>query len=337
MSQIRHIIFVLLIGVLLFPLSAQENIFARRFQNGSELYQHSRWQEASIEFRRAQESARTMNDWSAALYWLILSELANSDYGSALRDMAELEKHAPASPYARDMVYHRARIYFLQGYFEEALALFNRYNNSTTDDSKMSADRRAASFFWMGECLYTMSQFEEAQKFYAWVIARYPGSPKFEAASYRMDLIKQKKIEAELLALLQLSHEEALRTSEDYQRTIRTYEHTLNVYQRRITDLTNTSGTQNDVSRIQNESRLQSAVNEYKNDASNVRGSYAEAQVIHDSSLEEQFVPDVTQINQFHNPSLNQRNTIDSNESLRERARQLGNNVQQILRDGGAR
>jgi len=222
--------------------NAQESAqaqFARRYQNGSQLYRMARFQEAAIEFRRAQETAGNLNERSAALYWVILSQLAYSDFGSAVRDMEELERTAPNSPYNRDMVYHRARVYYNQGYFEEALFLFNRYNQSTNDSTKESADRRAASFFWMGECLFSMGQHEEAEKFYAWVIARYPESPKVEAASYRVDLIKQKKIEAELLALLQWSHEEALRTSEDYQKTIRTYEYTLNMYQRRIAELSN--------------------------------------------------------------------------------------------------
>ena len=320
MGQIKRFIILFLTAVILFPLAAQDNnVFERRFQNGAGLYQHSRWQEAAIEFRRAQENARTMNDWSAALYWVILSELANSDYGSALRDMDELEKNAPSSPYTRDMVYHRARIYFLQGYFEEALALFNRYNNLTTDDSKMSADRRAASFFWMGECLYTMGQFDEASKFYAWVIARYPGSPKVEASSYRLDLIKQKKIEAELLALLQMSHEESLRTSEDYQRTIRTYEHTLNVYQRRITELTNTTNNQN---------RGQEAIT--------LPPEENNLPLVSDALIEEEkIVPDLIQIDQFHSNQRIQDSNDENNDILREKARQLGNDVERLLKDSG--
>ena len=209
----------------------------RRYQNGIAFYQMSRWQEAAIEFRRAQEIAANINDWSQALYWVILSQMAYSDFGSALLDMAELERMAPGSAYTRDIVYHRARVYYIQGYFEEALHFFNRYNTSTSDVDRESSDRRAAAFFWMGECLYSMGQFDEAEKFYAWVIGRYPDSPKIEASAYRLDIIKQKKIENELLALLQWSHEETLRTSEEYQRTIRTYEHTLNLYQRRIAEL----------------------------------------------------------------------------------------------------
>jgi len=222
-------------------LGAQETpqAFAQRYQSGTQLYKLARYKEAAIEFRRAQETARNSNDKSAALYWVILSQMAYSDFGSAVRDMEELQKTAPNSPYARDMLYHRGRVYYNQGYFEEALFFFNRYNQSTTDSDRQAADRRAASFFWMGECLYAMGQHEEAEKFYAWVIAKYKESPKVEAAAYRIDLIKQKKIESELLALLQWSHEEALRTSEDYQKTIRTYEYTLNMYQKRIAELSN--------------------------------------------------------------------------------------------------
>jgi len=252
MRQRRRIFLVFLLGLMLFPAAfsaAQDNQsqYARRFQNGAQLYGLSRWHEAAIEFRRAQENAQNMNDWSQSLYWVILSQLAYSDYGSALRDMDELDRRAPNSTYTRDMVYHRARVYLIQGYFEEALILFNRYNSSVTDSDRQTADRRAAAFFWMGECLFSMVQYEEAEKFYSWVIARYPQSPKVEAAAYRIDLIKQKKIETELLALLQLSHEESLRTSEDYQRTIRTYEHILSIYQRRIAELANSNNVNQEI------------------------------------------------------------------------------------------
>jgi TolA-binding protein len=254
MVQRRRIFWLVFAGLMLFSAgfaSAQQNTtqspaqmsnseFARRFQNGSALYGFSRFQEAAIEFRRAQESATNTGDWSRSTYWVIISQLAYSDFGSALRDMDELQRTAPNSTYARDMIYHRARVYYNQGFFEDALSLFNRYNTSTSDTDQETAARRAAAFFWMGECLYAMGQLDEAEKFYAWVIGKYPYSPKIEAAAYRVDLIKQKKIEYELLALLQWSHEESLKTSEDYQRTLRTYEHTLNVYQRRISELTST-------------------------------------------------------------------------------------------------
>jgi len=216
--------------------SAQSN-YLLRYQNGIQLYNSSNWNEAAVEFRRAQEIAGNAHDWSQAIYWVILSELGFSDYGSAVRDMDELEKIAPNSSFARDMVYHRGRIYFNLGYFDDALLLFRRYIESVSDRHIEFENRIAAAFFWMGECLYKMGQYDEAEKFYVWVVDTYPESPKYDASSYRIDLIRQKKIEAELLALLQWSHEESLRTSEDYQRKIRTYEYTLNLYQRRLSEL----------------------------------------------------------------------------------------------------
>jgi tetratricopeptide (TPR) repeat protein len=308
MRQKRSIFlpFVLLFLVCIDFSGAQENgQYTRRYQNGAQLYKLSRFQEAAIEFRRAQETAVSPNDKAAALYWVILSQLAYSDFGSAIKDMEELERASPYSPYTRDMYYHRARVYYNQGYFEEALYLFNKYNQSTQDSDRQQAERRAASFFWMGECLYAMGQHEEAEKFYAWVVAKYTESPKVEAASYRIDLIKQKKIETELLALLQWSHEEALRTSEDYQKTIRTYEYTLNMYQRRISELSN------------NEDIIQFMNNQ------EFRQNENQPQVIEDISMP-------AEIQQPENTEYTY------NDYLIQRAKQLGNNVQEILNNNDA-
>ena len=226
-------------------ISAEEgdiSDYQRRFDNGTQLYFLERWPEAAMEFRRAQEISVNDEDWSEALYWVILSELADSDYGSANIDMNALSARAPNSTYARDMVYHRARIYFNQGYFEDALLLFKNYIDSVSHLSDaVTSDRIAAAYFWMGECLYRMGQFDEAEKFYVWVVDKYPRSPKYDASLFRLELIKQKKIETELLALLRWSNEESLRSSENYQRTIRTYEQTLNEYQRRIAELSGAS------------------------------------------------------------------------------------------------
>jgi len=240
---LRPIILCLLLLAAAFSAAAQSypSLYHQKFDYGGRYFNAARMTEAVAEFRGAQEAAVSLNDWAQALYWVIISELALADYGSALRDMDELEKHAPNSPFTYDMVYHRARAYFNQGFFEDALVLFKQFSDNIVSNDPQAADRKAAAFFWMGECLYTMGQFDEAENFYSWVVSKYPKSPKVEAAAYRIDLIKQKKIEAELLALLRWSHEESLRTSEDYQRKIKTYEHTLNSYQRRIGELSNDS------------------------------------------------------------------------------------------------
>jgi len=238
MKSCSLILGLLLLAQGLAAQQAENSQYLQKFQEGSRFYSEMRMYEAAAMFRSAQEISKTANDWAQATYWVILSEMALGDYGSALRDMDELDRITPKSSFARDMVYHRARAYYNQGYFEDALIYFKRYNDSVVSGDNESVDRKAAAFFWMGECLYSMGQFNEAEKFYSWVISRYPGSPKIEVSGYRIDLIKQKKIEAEILSLLRWSHEESLRNSEDYQRKIRTYENTINAYQRRIAELT---------------------------------------------------------------------------------------------------
>jgi len=324
MMNKRHA-FWLFFSVFLFASSvhifAQDN-FNRRYHNGTQLYKLARFQESAIEFRRAQEIAANANEKSAALYWVILSQLAYSDYGSAIRDMETLDKTAPNSPYAKDMVYHRARVYYNQGYFEDALYLFNRYNQSTVERDKESANRKAAAFFWMGECLFSLGQHDEAEKFYAWVVARYPESPKVEASAYRIDLIKQKKIESELLALLQWSHEEALRTSEDYQKTIRTYEYTLNMYQRRIAELTNSDNVTQQQITSQDFYQYEPPALPQNTDQN---GSRNEINIMDEPEL----IDEIPNFNE-HITEPEDAN-LSMSEYLIERARQLGNNVREIL------
>jgi len=235
-------LYSIILGLLLIAqgLSAQQygnSQYLHLFNEGSRSYNETRMYEAAANFRNAQEIARNVNDWAQATYWVILAELSIGDYGSAVRDMDDLDRIAPKTSFSRDMAYHRARAYYNQGYFEDALIFFKYYNDNIFSGDKEAADRKAAAFFWMGECLYSMGQFDEAEKFYSWVIAKYPNSPKIEVSSYRIDIIKQKKIEEELLSLLRWSHEESLRNSEDFQRKIRTYENTINAYQRRLAEL----------------------------------------------------------------------------------------------------
>jgi TolA-binding protein len=211
-----------------------EGQYSPRFIAGINLYQEARWLEAAAELRAAQETARNSRDWTEALYWVALTEIAASDYASALRDMDELEKGAPDSSRIRDIVYHRARAYYYLGYYDEAILLFKQYADHAGPGGE---SRKAAALYWIGECLYSMGQFDRAGDVFNLVVNEYPNSVKYEAASYRLDLIKQKKIEAELLDLLQWTHEESLRTAEDYQRREQTYEQVLSAYQDRFGEL----------------------------------------------------------------------------------------------------
>jgi TolA-binding protein len=213
-----------------------------RLRRGLEFYQQGRWREAIAELRRAQTEAVDPELKAEALYWIALSEISARDYAGAVQDIDTLELVAPESKRLREIPYHKGRALYYLGRYEEALLLLKLYADGIAGTSLLPADsegaaRKSAALYWMGECLYAMGQLDYAREIFSIVTQDYPRSAKFEASSYRLALIHQKKIEEELLNLLKWSHEESLKAIEEYQRRERSYDQALIAYQKRIAEL----------------------------------------------------------------------------------------------------
>jgi tetratricopeptide (TPR) repeat protein len=213
-----------------------------RLRRGLEFYRQSRWREAVTELRRSQAEALDPELKAEALYWIALSELSARDYAGAIRDMDQLELVAPESKRLREIPYHKGRALYYLGRYEESLLLLKLYADGIGGGSLLPAGsegsaRKSAALYWIGESLYAMGQLDYARDVFTIVTQDYPRSAKFEASSYRLALIHQKKIEEELLNLLKWSHEESLKAIEEYQRRERSYDQALIAYQRRIADL----------------------------------------------------------------------------------------------------
>jgi TolA-binding protein len=211
-----------------------------RLQSGLALYQEGRWREAAGELRRAEAEAVDPELKGEAYYWISLAELSSGDYRGAIRDMDALETTAPESKRLREIPYHKGRALYHLGRYDEALMLLELYAGGiggASPPGSSAAARKSAALYWIGECLYAMGQLDYARDIFMTVSTDYPGSAKYEASSYRLGLINQKKIEEELLALLKWSHEESLRAIEEYQRRERSYDQALIAYQKRIAEL----------------------------------------------------------------------------------------------------
>ncbi|MDR1279064.1 MAG: tetratricopeptide repeat protein [Treponema sp.] len=216
------------------PAVSPATRFSPRLQGGIRLYGEGKWREAVIELRRAQAEAANTEQRAEVLYWIALAELAAGEYGAAVQDMEELARIAPASPRRAELPYHTGRAYYYLGRYDEAVVLLTDYSGRVGEGGD---SRKSASLYWIGECLYALGQLDKAQEIFMVITEQYPQSAKFEASSYRVDLINQKKVEIELLALLKWSHEESLRTMEEYQRRERSYDQALIAYQKRIADM----------------------------------------------------------------------------------------------------
>ncbi|MDR1950533.1 MAG: tetratricopeptide repeat protein [Spirochaetaceae bacterium] len=219
------------------PLIAQTQTFVTRLERGVDLYGAGRWGEAIQELRRVQTEAANIGQRAEALYWIVLAEMGAGEYQNALRDMDTLERLVPGNPRYADIPYYRGRANYYLGHYDEALVIFSAYADGIDADIPGEGARKPAALYWIGECLYSMGQLEDADAIFLLVIEQYPQSAKFEAASYRRALMNQKKIEAELLAILKWSHEESLKTVEEYQRRERSYDQAIIAYQKRIADM----------------------------------------------------------------------------------------------------
>jgi TolA-binding protein len=212
-----------------------------RLQSGLALYQEGRWREAAGELRRARTEAIDPELKGEASYWIALAELSSGDYNAAIQDMDVLETTAPENRRLREIPYHKGRALYHLGRYDEALMLLKLYTDGigggTPLPGSSAAARKSAALYWIGECLYAMGQLDYARDIFMMVTTDYPQSAKYEASSYRLGLINQKKIEEELLTLLKWSHEESLRAIEEYQRRERSYDQALIAYQKRIAEL----------------------------------------------------------------------------------------------------
>lgn len=211
-------------------------------KNGISLYGEGKFSQGLSELRKV--SSESPHDYrrAEALYWIALAELQTGEYEASLADFENLEKIDPYSRRIPEIPYHKGRDYYYLGYFDEAITLLTAYAAAipANPDGSLSAAnkaKKAGALYWIGECLFSMGQLDKASEIFANITENYPESPKYEASSYRVELINQKKIEGELLELLKWSHEESLRAMEEYQRRERSYEQALIAYQKRIAEM----------------------------------------------------------------------------------------------------
>ncbi len=199
---------------------------------GVELYGEAKWHDAVLELKRAAATLTSKDEASEAAYWISLAEIGAGDFEAAARDLDALITADPMGKRANEAAYQKGRAFFHLGRYDDAIVTFKTYSDLAVDDQ-----RKSAAAFWIGESLYALGRLEDARSVFSLIVERYPTSLKYEAAYYRVALIDQKAIETELLKLLKWSHEESLRTVEEYQRRERSYEQAIVAYQKRIAEM----------------------------------------------------------------------------------------------------
>jgi tetratricopeptide (TPR) repeat protein len=234
--NIRRVRFAFVLAVMLFSVAGipgQQQVplslLSPKLANGITLYGEGRWGEAIVALRQSQGETTDTSLRAEAQFWIAMTEFSAGDYQSALHDMDEFVRIDPRSRRIVDVPYHKARTLFYLGRYNEALPLFRQYSDSiridgryvngvrlddwasynTPLDNQDDYNRKASAIYWIGECLYALEQYDDAEAAFNMVITQYTRSHKYEASVNRIALIKEKRIQAGLLDIVKWNQESA--------------------------------------------------------------------------------------------------------------------------------
>jgi TolA-binding protein len=212
MRRVQWLLLLAMVLVLAVPVAAQSARPSGALAEGIAFYQAGRYEQAIAALGAL---ARSKDDPQkpAAVFWLAKAQLALGRLDDA---SVNLDAYLAGWPQAADRaeaVYLSGRVQHQQEDFEAAIRTFQSFL-TVYPASPLAGN----AWFWSAECLYGLGRLEEAAVLYQKVIREYPTSAKIEAAQYKASLIGLTQRERELTRLLKWSHEEFLRTIEEYQR-----------------------------------------------------------------------------------------------------------------------
>jgi TolA-binding protein len=199
--------------------------------NGVELFGKEKYREALDLFGKVMSDPKAKAERPEAAYWSVLAYLAAGDSATAGASIDAFISAYPTSPRVPDLLYQRGRILYTKGDYEGALKVFSAFVSAAP-----ASDLMPSALYWSGECLFALGRLEEAERAFNSVTQNYPASVKGEAATYRISLIGLEYRQRELLKLLTWSHEESLRSVEDFRRREKAYESSIALYQKQISD-----------------------------------------------------------------------------------------------------
>lgn len=166
------------------------------------------------------------------IYWSAMTHIALNNYSAASKVIEIFLELFPGHERMQELLYQQGRLQYVMQNFEQALQVLKAFIVLYPRSEVVPA-----ALFWIAESLYELGRLPEAEKIYNGILMDHPDSVKIEAARYRIELIRFKYREEELLTLLKWSHEESLRVIEEFQRREKAYEQALNLYQKRYGDL----------------------------------------------------------------------------------------------------
>ena len=233
-SEKLRIIGICCLFIIFFSVPAWTQPLEDEYLYGLDLFKSSKYEQASKLFKTVLFDLNSTVLYGNSAYWLSRSYLEMGHYSAAMEIMEEFLLNYPENIYHLDGQYYKGRLLFLDGEYDKAIHFFSSFITAHDTDNPYLAN----SLFWIGESLYTLGRFGEAEEIYRKILNDHSKSIKVEASKYRLSLIEYKYREEELLKLLQWSHEEFLKSSSEYDIKEKEFNQALKVYQEKLKELT---------------------------------------------------------------------------------------------------
>jgi TolA-binding protein len=210
-------------------LPAQASRAANDITEGINLFRDGQY-DKTIQFLHAFLQNPPNEQQKAAAYLLLAkSFIAIGNLEEAEKDLEYYIANYPRAADIQEALYQKGRLLFMQDDFENSVQSLQSFT-ATYPKSPLVP----SAWFWIAESLYGLGRLDEAQSAYRKILTDYPSSVKVEAAQYKVSLIQLAQKEVELARLLKWTHEEFLKSTEEFKAREKTYQQAIEAYQKRL-------------------------------------------------------------------------------------------------------
>ena len=189
------------------PVAAQsdQNLGRSLYNEGLAYFNRMHYEQAYAVFDLVSNDPRFTEFHPDALFRFAESAIALDRLPMARDALSRFIGTYPRHPLIDEATYHRARLFHLEGQYENALVALDNFRRRYPDSEWIGN-----AHYWSGEALLNLGNFAEAEGAFTTVVEQYPNSYRVEAARYQLSIIDISLREEELLEILRWSHEEYL-------------------------------------------------------------------------------------------------------------------------------
>lgn len=227
MDIYKKIFILLLIVTSVRFISAENKEWLVEEQKARKLFEQNKFDESIILFREIILSSNMPSLQREAYFWIAKAYM-NSDKLSQAETNLEyyLATYKDEALNYPEAVYQKGRLLFLQEQYQQAVEILNTFIKTYPEHELVSN-----AYYWIGECLYALGQFDDSAMMFKIVIDNYPGAIKTEASIYKLRLIEHKKSELALQNLLKWSQEQFISSLNQFKIREKSLQQAINEYE----------------------------------------------------------------------------------------------------------